>query len=436
MKKTSKNIWIIRLIFTAFIIFVIPMNAHSDLKEIVATLHPSIGVQEEYNDNINLTARNRVDDFITTVYTGMTIPPLEATELKKKNYGIDLDYRFGLVFYGKETDSNYTTHEGTLNTWYRMSPRWTFRLREYLLRSQEPREKYYGPEGLPNEFVLGTDRGRATYVRNVFDPEAVYQFGRENRILIHYRNILYETQSRIFEDSQENQGSLGLEYWLNIKNGVAFTSSYSLATFEKSSDFTGQTAQGRYLYRVEPKTFGFFEYDYLRRDFDSPLSVDYEVHTGSFGVEHAFNPVLSGKVQLGFFLEDPETGSNITVPFYEIFLKQRAKKTVYTLSFRGGYTEDYFSAENLGFAKYNRLLVSVTHQLKERTTVDLWSSYERAKYVNGVIDQPWGIGGTIYYRMFKWMVLSVGLIHQENHSSVSIREYRVNRVIFSATAKY
>jgi hypothetical protein len=436
MKETSKNIWIIQLIFIALILFVFPMNAHSDLKEMVATLHPYIGVQEEYNDNINLTERNRVDDFITTVYAGLTIPPLEATDLKKKNFGIDLDYRFGLAFYAKETDSNYIQHEGTLNTWYRMSPRWTFRLREYLLQSQEPREKYYDPEGTTGEFVLGTDRGGATYFRNVLDPMAVYQFGRENRILIHYRNILYETQSRIFEDSQENQGILGLDYWLNRKNGLAFTSSYSLGTFEKSADFTGQTAQGRYVYRFNPKTFGFFEYDYLRRDFDSSPPVDYEVHTGTFGVEHAFNPVLSGKVQLGYFLEDPKTGSNITGPFYEIFLKQRAKKTVYTLSFRGGYAEDYFSAENLGFAKYNIFLLSVVHQLKERTTVELWSSYERAKYVNGVIDQPWGIGGKIYYRVFKWIVLSVGVIHQENFSSVSTREYRVNRAIFSATAKY
>ena len=39
--------------------------------ELLSQFHPYISLKEEYNDNLNLTPTNKLDDFITTVQPGI-----------------------------------------------------------------------------------------------------------------------------------------------------------------------------------------------------------------------------------------------------------------------------------------------------------------------------------------------------------------------------
>jgi hypothetical protein len=423
------------LLLFGFLFVGLPSIAQADLRETLSKFHPYITAQEEYNNNINLTARNKEEDFITTIYPGLRFSTAE------QNYGVDLDYLLGLVFYAKESDNNYVSQSGTMNFWRTLGPRLTFRMREYLVRSEEPREREFTPDALPEQLLLGTQRDRSVYFRNVFEPSLEYQFGRENRLGLSYRNNTYMNQSRLAEDSQENAINSNVAYWFDVRNGVSFNYGFSRGSFDRSPDFSVHSAGGRYTHRFSTRTSVFGDYFFERRDFESvgildQSSADYDVHRPSFGIEHAFNPTLSGSAQLGYFWQNPARGPSTSGYFYNMSLAQRTEKTTYSLSFQGGYTEDFFTAQNLGFTKYQRLIGTVTHRLKERLTVGGYTSYERAKSEPDTKERIFGIGINGSYQILRWLSASLNVSHRENHAKDSDLDYSEYRAIFGITASY
>lgn len=425
-------------------LLLIPVMAYAERGGLFTYLQPYITIEGEYNDNINLTARNRMDDFITTISPGIrfsTMPRSPVTgEFRRvptaeEKFGLELDARAGFVFYAKEEDNNFISLNGTLNGWYAPTRNLTFRVRDYLIRSDEIRERDYSLTAVEGQRFLSRTNRRETYYRNVFEPSMDYRFGRENLFSLNFRNTVYEIQSRTAEDSVENTISPRLSYWFNIRNGIFLEYGLTLARFQRSSDWVGHMGSGRFIHRFNPRTSLFGDYTYLTRDFDSP-SIDYSVHRPSVGVEHAFSPTLSGRAQVGYFWRNPNRGPTTGGLYYDLLVTQRAERTTYTLSFQGGYVEEYFTAENLGFTKSHRLIGTVSHRLLERMTVGMRGSYERARYANNNIDRIWSAGVNTSYQILRWLGMSLELSHRENHSNISDRDYSEYRGIFRLTASY
>lgn len=421
-----------------------PSIALGDMKDILSMFQPYITLEGEYNDNINLTARNRKDDFITTISPGLrfsTMPrspvtgEFRQTPTAEEKFGLELDARAGFVFYAKEEDNNFVSLSGTLNGWYVPTRNLTFRIRDYLIRSDEIRERDYSLTAVEGQQLLSRTNRREPYYRNVFEPSVEYRFGRENLLAVNYRNNIYRIKSRIAEDSTENAIQTRLNYWFNVRNGISMEYGLTFGKFQRSPDWVGHLGMGRYTHRFNPRTSVFGEYTYLTRNFDSP-SIDYVVHRPSLGIDHAFSPTLSGRGQVGYFWQNPSRGGTTSGLYYDVSLSQRGERTIYTLSFQGGYAEEYFTAENLGFTKYHRFIGTVSHRLLERMTVGLRGSYERASYADGGIDRTWGAGVNASYQVLRWLGLSLELSHRENHSNISDRDYSEYRGMFRITATY
>ena len=448
MKKTKIADWVVWLITLFLGIF--PSMVIADEGDILSRFQPYITVQEEYNNNIDLTATHKRKDYITTIQPGLkfsTTPRSPVTGAfrpalsAEDKFGIDLDFSGGFVIYAKEEDNNYISLNGTLNAWYAFTRNLNFRVRDYLIRSDAIREPDYSSTALPGQDLLSRTNRRAIYYRNVFMPTLEYRFGRDNLVTVNYRNNVYEINSRIYEDSVENYINPRLTYWFNIRNGVSFEYSLTLGDFQRSPDLVGHMGMGRYTYRFNPNTSIFSEYTQLWRKFDSP-SIDFVVYRPSIGIDHAFTSTLSGRAQLGYFWQDPEGGSTTDGFSYDVSLTQRAARTTYTTSLQGGYTEAYFTAENLGFNKYHRVISRITHQLLQRMTISLFGSYEWAKYpgveVDGKTakDNIWAIGGDASYQIWRWITTSLNISHRENRSNISERDYSEYRGILRITATY
>lgn len=447
--KHFSNTWLCAL--CTLVLWIPSMSlAEVDIREIFSRFQPYITLEGEFNDNINLTARNRIDDFITTLSPGLrfsTFPrspvtgEFRRTPTAEGKFGMDLDFRAGLVFYAKEEDNNYTSLNGTLNAWYAFTKNLTIRVRDYLIRSDEVREADYSATALPGQNLLSRTNRRVTYYRNVFEPSLEYRFGRENLFTLNYRNNIYEIKSRVYGDSIEDSVNPRLVYWFDIRNGVSLEYELIFGDFLRSPDLVGHRGRGRYTYRFNPRTSIFGEYIQLWRNFESP-SIDYVVYRPSVGLEHAFTSTLTGVAQLGYFWQDPHRGSTTKGFSYDMSLTQRAERTTYVASFQGGYTEDYFTAENLGFNRYHRVMGRITHRLLQRMTVGLFSSYERAKYsglrIGGrkQVDRIWATGGNASYQILRWLTLSLDASHRENHSNIEDRDYSEYRGIFRITASY
>jgi len=410
----------IGVILTLFLLY--PYSSvYADFRDFLSKFHPYIILQEDYTDNLFLTHTNTQDDWITTVSPGLTFST--TTE----NSGIELGYLLGLVFYAKHSEDNYVSHAGTLNTWYNFTPRLTFRLRDTLVRSEEPREADYALGALANQQLLGTERARSVYTRNVLEPSVTYQFGREDRFELYYRNNIYRNDNALFENSEENFINPRLTYWFNIQNGVILEYALSLAHFERSPDFQGHMARSRYNYRFNPHTTIFGEFIFWRRDFDPP-GIDYNVYNPSIGMEHAFSPTLSGRVQFGYFWLNPEQGPVGSGPTYDAALVKISDRTTYTIALQGGYAEDFFTAENLGATRYNRAIGTISHRLRERITLGMDGTVQRSEFLESNRDDWfWRVGGRVSYQLFQWLTLSVEAYHMEDNSNINDLSYTENR---------
>jgi hypothetical protein len=437
------------MFFIALWVIGIPWMAYAaDVSDLLSMFQVYAIVDETYDSNVNLTPSNEKADFITSASLGLrfsTLPRLGTTgefrqpsTSEETRYGVFLDFRPGYVYYAKGTSDNYISLSGNLDTWYTWDRRLTFRVKDYLVRSEEPLERSYASEALPGQILLGTQIGRPIYIRNVCQPSLEYRFGKEDLISINYLHNVYRNQSSLFEDSTENYINPKLTYWLNIRNGISLEYALDLGHFTRSPDMTGNLARGRYTYRFNPRTSIFGEYTFQRRNFESQAMgiTDYFIHAPTLGLEHAFSPTLSLRAQFGYFWEIPETGSHATGPLFDVLITQRAEKTTYTLGLQGGYTEDYFTAENRGFAKYYQVIGTITHHLTERAAMTISGRFQRPQYNDGRVDNIWGVGGNASYQLLRWLNLALEVSYAEDHSNREINNYKDLRGIFRITGTY
>ena len=121
-----------------------PATVHAWSEDILSHFQVYITAEEEYNSNIDL-APNRLkkDDFITTISPGLRFSTSEFRRpppTVEDRFGLDLDFRAGFVFYAKEHEDNYISLNGSLSARYAFTQNLTFRVRDYLIRSDEIRE--------------------------------------------------------------------------------------------------------------------------------------------------------------------------------------------------------------------------------------------------------------------------------------------------------
>jgi hypothetical protein len=420
----------------AFLLFLFsfPALAFADWEDILRKFRPHLEVQEQYTDNLFLTNANTVDDFLTTILPGVTF---SSTENKEVKYGLDLDYTPGFVFYAHNSQLNYVSHQGTLNTWYTFGRNVTFRVWDNFIHSQEPREEYVTVQSQPGEYYLGVQHQRSTYTRNILEPSLTYQFGREDRFELTFQDNAYYNQASNIEDSRLDALTPRLTYWFDIHNGIILEYKAVNGSYETSPDFIGQRARARYTYRFDPHTSIFGDYTFDTFNYEYP-GVNYNVQQPSIGITHAFSRTLSGRAQAGYFWQQPQTGSSNSGFSLDIGITQRMKRTTYDLSARGGYTYDLSSAENLGFTKYYQGIGNITHQLASRVSVGILGSVGRYEYTQqqDQIDWIWRVQGNLSYQLLRWLTASFSIYHQEDNSSVDTSSYKENSAIIRIRATY
>jgi len=400
--------------------------------DLLSKFQPYISISEEYNDNLYLAPDNEQDDYITTISPGIKFNNMGPTS------GIDLNYSMGAEFYKKNSDRDYIGHNVSLDAKYMTSHHINFYLSEYYIRSSSNREREYDRPIWDNQYVLGMQTQRAVYWRNVLSPTVEYQFGPEDRLGVNYRNNIYRSQAITAEDSQENYINPFFSYWFNRRNGIFLEYGYTKGDFDLIPDLTGHRVNGRYTNRFSAKSSAFVEFTYLKREFDS-TGFDYDIYEPSIGITYAFMPTVTGSIQAGFFWKDMESGLKKDGMTYrgELTKNDPESRISYGLSFHGGYHEDFFTSQNLGFTRYHRVIGSTTYRPNRRTAVSLFGSFERANYDDpDRSDKIWGTGFNMSYMLSKWLIFYSEFIHNERESDEDRYDYAENKVMIRLTATY
>ena len=421
-----------RKLVLVLLLSALPSVGYADWVDVMRNFRPRISVQEEYTDNLFYGKTNTVEDYITTISPGLGF---SSTENKDVKYGLDLDYAPGFVFYAHNSERNYISHAGTLNTWYTFGRGLTFRLWDNIYQSQNPLERYVTPQSQqPGTYYQGVNRQRFTYLRNIVQPSLTYQFGREDLVELSYINNYYDNDNPAVRKTILNTITPRFTYWFNINNGIVLEYFYMTGRYDFSPDLAGHRTRGRYTYRFDPQTSIFGQYVYDTMNYDSP-GVDYYVSSPSVGITHAFSPTLTGKAQVGYFLRNPERGKSTSGPTVDLGINQLTMRTTYNLSLRGGYSADLSSAQSLGFYQYYRAIGNITHHLTTRMSAGILGSVGRYDYTDqGRKSWIWRVEGKFSYQLLRWLTMSFLISHQEDNSDSSTNGYKENRAMIRFTA--
>jgi hypothetical protein len=375
---------------------------------------PYITVQEVYDSNIFQSSTNKTHDWITTVTPGIRISQQDAFT------GLLLDVNGGYNWYADNDYLDYWSLLGNLEARYSPSRYWNFRVREYAIRSEDPRERQYG--GLYDQAYSTLNQNRSIYFRNVLEPSIEYLFARESSLRVAYVNSYYDNEDPLTEDSISNAVNPILNYWFNVRNGITLDYRYEQIDYDVSPDLTNNDIRGRFTHRFDPATSVFAEYLYQIRDYDDP-SVDYVTHTPSVGIQHSFSRTLSGLLQVGYYYQDPDVGQSGDGLSLNTSLSLRGERTTYTIFALSGYREEFQTADNAGFLEYYRGGLTVSHRLLQRLTLNLGVEAEWDDYATE--EEAWlytaRLGMT--YQIFRWMNIAAGVDYSETDSNIDGNDY-------------
>jgi hypothetical protein len=426
--RISKVGWILGLI--GVLVLGNALAALGDVEEHLNRLHPYISVQELYDSNIYLTQDNTQSDFITTISPGLKYTA------KGPIYNFDLDFKLGLNFYASNSENNYISYDGILNTYYSFDPRWTVRLYETLTRSRNQVINYSLVTPAGEQTSTFSSNLQGLYLRNIFQPSLEYKFGRENLAFLLYRNMIYREDGGTGNDSMENSVNPHLTYWFDIRNGIGLDYIFDSGRFTQSDDFVRNTLAARYYYRFNPQTTAFAGDRLELMDYASP-GQDYSIHSPRVGIDHAVTPTLSVRAEFGWFWQMIDAGSSFNGPVYYLGATQRGQKTVYTLSIQGGYQYNYYTSDNLGLSKYDQATAAVTYKLWERVTLGLAGNLWRNEYQNPErLDWTWSVKGSLAYQLWRWLTVNFEVSNESRDSDSAGDSYRDNKVLLRITAEF
>ena len=238
-----------------------------------------------------------------------------------------------------------------MNAKYLTSSHFNFYLKNSYIRSDDPREREFFTTTADNKFVLATETQRGVYWRNVVSPTVEYQFGPESRVGVTYRNNVYQTAAIGSENSMENYVSPFITVWLNRQNGISMGYEYTNGHFETSPDFNSHKVNASYMLRFTPKATASLNGSLHQTKIFCLSIADYAIYESSLGISYLFSPTLSASAQVGYYWQNPEIGQNNNGVTFKADITQLDARTTYRLSVQGGYTQDFFTSQNLGFQK-------------------------------------------------------------------------------------
>jgi hypothetical protein len=310
-------------------------------------LIPSLSLQEEYNDNINYTATEKVDDFITTVTPGL--------ELVTRTEKVDLNLlaRVPVLRYIDTTDLNHVDQNYLGKLRYSPDPNWTLSGEAGYVEDSRPdrdlavtglltkavirRRQNYGA-GIDHNFSEKTKVGLAySYSEEKYpDPEFadlkehdarmtyIQDLGRylpniAGRLNLGYSR--YEYENPIIDYFY---GTIGMSWALEEKwsfildGGASYTLSQSGPDNNKQRDSgTGWVGMASFVYKGE-KTEGDLTFSHRVEPASGTVGVTNRT-SASVGIYHRFTYEFSGGLSGGYFFNKAEEGKFSTVAFDERF---------------------------------------------------------------------------------------------------------------------
>lgn len=397
---------------------------------------PFLNVSQSYEDNIDLEKTNTKSDYIIVVSPGIKL--LGST----KNSRLKLDYSPGFSYYAKYNEYNTVRHRADLDYFYRWNQKFQFNLRDQYHRTEDVFE-------LPQDDLVQGIRirnGRNTVDTNEAVASLDYRFGPEDKFTVGYRHRLLWNQDPRYNDVEEHEPFAELDYWIDKRNGMRLGYRHVRGIYDTrvdqpltlyADDYDGYRADGRYIFRFDPRTSIYTRYAYITRNFDRVSSEDYHVHEAAFGVDHALSRRASLFAEGGYFWKKREQGPQDSVEGYILGVgwNQRFEYGTFQLGVQHGWDDGLLEEEVRGFTRYWSYQARVSRQFTQYTEA----------YAGGLVrtndyelkeDETIAQGGVgVSARLKQWLYMTLGVDHRRLISDEHDKEYQDNRVFILLSAE-
>jgi len=427
----------------AFIVMVIASMNIASAAQLSFT--PRATVTEEYNDNIDLDRRDKMDDFITTVTVGGTL------ELVGQLSGVRIAYDPGYSFYADHDEYDSWEHNLLGSAWHNFSRETRLELTNYFLYTKDPLADDDVEDERGNIIVRGNDRRRErdTFWRENATARLSHQFGLEDSMYVQFTYGLLKYDDPADEDSQESTPAAGLTYWFSQWTGVEVHGAYTRGVYDAgtSSDFNNYLGRVRLNQRFT-REFGVYgEYQHIYRDFDESvggvdaggdIENDYQVYAPSAGVFYQFDPTLTSSLGVGYYYQDIEDAVDQDGPFINADINKLWDFQRWNIRARGssGIDSADFGDENLGFERFAQAELIGRYNFTRDFFGDLGLRYRYSDFINSEddeVDHRYTVDAGLGYSVTRWMSLRLAYAFDKLDAINSTDDYEQNRVYVTLT---
>jgi len=214
------------------------------------TLTPSLGIVEEYNDNVFLNNQNRVWDFITTFSPTLTLA------INQPSFQLNAGYSFSSAIYAKETQlTNAFENQNFIAAGlYRVSPALTLTASESFVLSN-----YTNLTSATSSTSAqgGFSTGRQKSWNNTFNPAMSWQMSPANSLSlgVSYSALRFEGSGvGIDSDTYQFQSLLTHTFTPRFSGNVGYTFTY--LDDQVFANSTNHTPTVGFSYRLTPTLTG------------------------------------------------------------------------------------------------------------------------------------------------------------------------------------
>jgi hypothetical protein len=373
------------------------------------SFHPSLGVSEEFTDNVYESRDNRKSDFITRVMPGL------ALKYNAPLWDWDLAYYFDYRYYARNSHKYETTHNLAAKGHIKIIDELFFLdLSDTFKRVSLDVSRDYTQESL---FENQTDSNTFTA-----SPYFVFHPGTRTNIKTGYRytNVWYRDPEAI--DKREHSGFLNASYEYSPK--LTFTADYLFIRQNSVNSFNRHTPSAGARYEYADKCFIFGQGGYTWVDYSD--ASDFNKPYWNAGITHTFDTFSLSATTAVLYPEDPLNGFTREIN-YALALNKPLERGSVGLSV---YYSDY-DGETVDRTKKFGVGFTGRYDVTEKLAASLSANVERYDYRD-----PSGHTRRIYvtpglsYSLPWETSLSLFYSFIDYHSAeIYADNYQVNRVV-------
>ena len=398
-------------------------------------ISPVLHLQEQYDDNINLTRSFKKSDSISTVSPGF------ALLLSHPRFKLTCDYLHDFVYFKNYPQNDYKGDNFNLATETRVTEYLKFLFTENYIKSNDPQfTQLAGPSVQPG--VQQTAIGfRRENTQNSLSPQLEYQFGAEDLVKLSYKNTRYRQKGEGSDDYTDHFYDSLLTYWLNDNYGINLQYTQDRGNFQaRENNFKSDRIAPRLIYRFSRQAEVFADYSYTGTDFNQKTAINPDYFVNDFDAGFKVSPLSTVKFEgkLGYYWKQGYQNSDNQGFIYRLWGEKQFSSGTVFLDYKGGFNENYFGIRDSGFYEFWLVSTGCTYNYENILTLRADGSFTNNDYIQAPIEKlqniaqqkndVWQSNIFVGYRITPFLTFELEYSYLNSNSNRVANSYIDNRI--------